>query len=398
MRTLLTLGTDDGVGSLIGKPMSVNIDSRGRYWVFQEVEPPTVFHADGSVDRVIGRKGSGPGEFRSGDRGIVVGDSMLVFDWLESRATMVGPDLKPGRIIRLRARVGDILSLRWPSLLVTQGHTADARPANSELHFLTIDGGEIRRLSSFGPQGVGGPLGNVEVGQRLGEARAGFWTAYWNRPHVTKWNQDGTPNAVFIRRYSWFTGETRATHGTPTTPPTSITGPLRENDEGLLWLFIHTPAPTWSEAWDFPPTRYPGGGTEYSARKVGYDKLFRTYVEVIDPAQARRGSPFVQRLRFRDITGSSSRALPRGCGWHSPRGYCPAVADGPLMNESDLHCTFETILQHTQGQNPPGFDYRFNLHFGRRYTESPELLAKLRQIRDDETEARAIAGDREVRH
>lgn len=287
IRTLVTLGTDDGVGSLIGKPMSVNVDSRGRYWVFQEVEPPTVFHADGRVDRVIGRKGSGPGEFRSGDRGIVVGDSMLVFDWLESRATIVGPDLKPGRIIRLRARVGNILSLRWPSLLVTQGHMADARPANSELHFLTIDGGEIRRLSSFGPQGVGGPLGNVEVGQRLGEARAGFWTAYWNRPHVTKWNQDGTPNAMFVRRYSWFTGETRATHGTPTTPPTAITGPLREDDEGLLWLFIHTPAPTWREAWDFPPTRYPGGGTEYSARKVSYDKLFRTYVEVIDPAQAR---------------------------------------------------------------------------------------------------------------
>ena len=53
MQPLVTLGTDDGVGSLIGKPMSVNIDSRGRYWVFQELEPPTVFHANGSVDRVI---------------------------------------------------------------------------------------------------------------------------------------------------------------------------------------------------------------------------------------------------------------------------------------------------------------------------------------------------------
>ena len=35
MRTLVTLGTEDGPGSLNGKPMSVNIDSRGRYWVFQ---------------------------------------------------------------------------------------------------------------------------------------------------------------------------------------------------------------------------------------------------------------------------------------------------------------------------------------------------------------------------
>jgi putative hydrolases of HD superfamily len=55
----------------------------------------------------------------------------------------------------------------------------------------------------------------------------------------------------------------------------------------------------------------------------------------------------------------------------------------------------ETILQHTQGENPPEFDYRFNLRYGRRHTESPELLATLRRILDDETEARAIASESE---
>lgn len=34
----------------------------------------------------------------------------------------------------------------------------------------------------------------------------------------------------------------------------------------------------------------------------------------------------------------------------------------------------ETILQHTQGANPPDFDYRFNLGYGRRYTEDHPLL------------------------
>src|SRR5262245_17270709 len=65
MRTLVTLGTEDGLGSLNGRPMSVNVDSKGRYWVFQELEPPTVFSATGAADRMIGRKGSGPGEFQS---------------------------------------------------------------------------------------------------------------------------------------------------------------------------------------------------------------------------------------------------------------------------------------------------------------------------------------------
>jgi putative hydrolases of HD superfamily len=49
----------------------------------------------------------------------------------------------------------------------------------------------------------------------------------------------------------------------------------------------------------------------------------------------------------------------------------------------------ETILQHNQGRNPPGFDYRYNLHYGRRYTGEPSLLAAVREILDRETERRA---------
>jgi putative hydrolase of HD superfamily len=49
----------------------------------------------------------------------------------------------------------------------------------------------------------------------------------------------------------------------------------------------------------------------------------------------------------------------------------------------------ETILQHTQGQNPSEFDYRFNLTYGRQYTGDHPLLAALRALLDDETERRA---------
>lgn len=49
----------------------------------------------------------------------------------------------------------------------------------------------------------------------------------------------------------------------------------------------------------------------------------------------------------------------------------------------------ETILQHTQGLNPPGFDYRFNLGYARQHTESPEVIATIRRILDEETERRA---------
>ncbi|WP_414834171.1 HD domain-containing protein [Afifella sp. YEN Y35] len=49
----------------------------------------------------------------------------------------------------------------------------------------------------------------------------------------------------------------------------------------------------------------------------------------------------------------------------------------------------ETILQHNQGLNPPDFDYRFNLAYGRRATDAHPLLQEIRAVLDAETEARA---------
>ena len=53
----------------------------------------------------------------------------------------------------------------------------------------------------------------------------------------------------------------------------------------------------------------------------------------------------------------------------------------------------ETILQHTQGRNPPGFDYRFNLSYGRQHTQAPPVIAVLREVLDRETEQRAREHD-----
>lgn len=54
----------------------------------------------------------------------------------------------------------------------------------------------------------------------------------------------------------------------------------------------------------------------------------------------------------------------------------------------------ETMLQHTQGKNPPDFDYQFNLGYGRQWTDDHPLLLALREIVDDATRAR----DAEQRH
>ena len=53
----------------------------------------------------------------------------------------------------------------------------------------------------------------------------------------------------------------------------------------------------------------------------------------------------------------------------------------------------ETILQHTQGQNPPDFDYRFNLTYGRDYTADHPVLVAIRALLDEATEERARESD-----
>lgn len=45
----------------------------------------------------------------------------------------------------------------------------------------------------------------------------------------------------------------------------------------------------------------------------------------------------------------------------------------------------ETIMQHNQGKNPPGFDYEFNLSYGRKYTDSHPLFVQIRRVLDEET-------------
>jgi putative hydrolase of HD superfamily len=49
----------------------------------------------------------------------------------------------------------------------------------------------------------------------------------------------------------------------------------------------------------------------------------------------------------------------------------------------------ETIMQHNQGHNPAGFDYAFNLDYGRRFTSDDPRLAALRELLDRDTRARA---------
>lgn len=46
----------------------------------------------------------------------------------------------------------------------------------------------------------------------------------------------------------------------------------------------------------------------------------------------------------------------------------------------------ETMMTHNQGNNPPDFDYRFNLEYGRERTDAHALIRTIRSFIDAETE------------
>ncbi|WP_326975092.1 HD domain-containing protein [Caproicibacter sp. BJN0012] len=52
----------------------------------------------------------------------------------------------------------------------------------------------------------------------------------------------------------------------------------------------------------------------------------------------------------------------------------------------------ETIIQHNQGNNPPDFDYQFNLEYGKEYFQSDDRLKPLRSMIDEKTRQRMAIG------
>ena len=73
------------------------------------------------------------------------------------------------------------------------------------------------------------------------------------------------------------------------------------------------------------------------------------------------------------------------------------AAESPVAKLAKGLDKLETIMQHNQGLNPPGFDYRFNLGYGRRHTADIPLVAQVREILDRETESRARESESDPR-
>lgn len=147
---------------------AVDVDSRGRVyvgdWYRQQV---TVLNPDGSIARIFGRRGDGPGEFRA-IRGVQIlkGDSLMVYDPTSARVTLYAPDsAAPAYTSNLRAGLSGpapfylwrtpasegYLALFRPTFAFAEGQALP--PRNDTMRLLTLTGalrGEIRTFPSKG--------------------------------------------------------------------------------------------------------------------------------------------------------------------------------------------------------------------------------------------------------
>ena len=68
-------------------------------------------------------------------------------------------------------------------------------------------------------------------------------------------------------------------------------------------------------------------------------------------------------------------------------------ASSPEAKLAKAFDKLETMLQHTQGQNPADFDYAFNLRYGKQYTQLNQQTKALRELIDHDTQQRLLAAN-----
>lgn len=301
-RHVMSLGTADGPGSIDGLG-TVTVDGRGRYWVFSYEAIPKVFAADGRFLQSIGAIGKGPGEFAAAKGGFrTPGDSVVILDADNQRATIVGPDLRAARAVRLDADLqADAVIVKWPDRVIASGMTFTRDAMLSPLHLYSFDRPVAVALRHFGRDETAAQGFPAVTKRSLAPAKAGaVWSADYARYRVTLWNAAGERSRVLDRKPSWFPPSSDMFLGTPTTPPKATIAAIREDPQtGLLWVFVLTPAGSWRDAWPA------GTGRDVRAGSIAWEKLYDTTVEVLDVSARRvvaRGS----------ISGPIVAALPDG--------------------------------------------------------------------------------------
>jgi hypothetical protein len=276
--------------SLLGPEGNSIIDSRavvekvadGRYVVgpLSNVHSFAVFDSNGTLQKMVGRAGRGPGEYVAISRVLAgSGDSIHVFDMGARRATLLSPELVYVRSRQLIGPAQNVRLLRGDTIL-TSGILATRDRTVLPLHVIGPDGQVIR---SFGDASEmnrpGQPLRHL---RRVGAVtREGVWIAFFDRYVLELWRTDGALVRSIERTAAWFPQwpDGRQQNARFERPRPSVLGSWVD-EAGVLWVASYVADSAWKPSAQKPANpRVETAGPELDET----DALYDTIVEAIDP-------------------------------------------------------------------------------------------------------------------
>lgn len=285
----VTLGTEDGSGSLPGAPSFVTTDSQGRHWLSFPSTAPMVFDSSGAFVQSVGRFGQGPGEFLRPVTAAPVADSVVVYD-RAGRLMVFDPNLDHARSIRVPVpAIEELWVRRWPDSVATLGWATAPNMVGLPWHELDVSGDEARVRGSFGADDGQLPLGAPDRLMREQVALdgdGGAWTVPgYGEYRIRRWTEPGEMEFALVREASWFPEGSDGLSGGPDVPPSPRIVGIKQDAESLLWVIGLVPSPGWERAWEEAGiAALPEETAEVPVSAMpSMLRLRRTMIEVLDP-------------------------------------------------------------------------------------------------------------------
>jgi hypothetical protein len=281
VQRIAVLGQEDGPGTIDGDDAHAAVDSRGRYFLWQQYMPEVkVFDARGRYLRRLGREGRGPGEFRGvGAIRIGAGDSIHVFDANNLTRSLFSPSFAFVRSTRLEVppEILRLAMLDGGSFVISAPIRTPSR-VGFPLHLVNSTGRIVR---SFG-SASGAFRPDIPYFDRRSITFAGpgqVWAAHVNQYRIELWSTEGRKVRELRRTVPWFPPYLASREPSRSTPPPTLLGDVRQDRDGRLWVRISVPDANWRRAVQ------PGG--PHGVTIPDYNQYLDTIIEVIDPRRGR---------------------------------------------------------------------------------------------------------------
>jgi len=269
----VVLGADGE--SVIGSAWDIRRLSDGRFTMaFQNISAWaefTVFSADGSDFRRVGREGEGPGEYAHVVWVREHGEELYVFDNQRRRMTVLDAGFEVARTMPVPCLVcngfgmavlpGGAVALNY---FMPRGSREEAFSADAgfALHILAPDGEPLHLLDEIPTKS---PLTPTEDPHRFLDIAAdgSLLSLHLTSYRIDRWDPaTGELLQTFKRAADWFPdGQSYSHPAAPGRPPATGTRAMHLDESGRLWVHLSRPAPDWGNRLErTPPDAHPEWG------------------------------------------------------------------------------------------------------------------------------------------